>query len=461
MLKRAIGVFVVSAMALPSLAAALPVSGAPTNPADFLDVRAGHVIPGAYIVLLKEYPSGDVEAVLARHRIAHNAAFQRIKGFSANLDARQLELLKSDPDVQLVEPDVLVTAFAQPRQQFDWSKYFPKLRSSASSSAMPISSSRSSAPPSAPSSVAASSAPSVALPTGINRIDAEVSPLAAINGGGNDLDVDVAVIDSGVEKHGDLNVFKQVEFLSTSTNVSDENGHGTHVAGTVGAKDNGSGVVGVAPGARIWSVRVLDRNGSGPMSGIVAGVNYVADNASSIEVANLSLGCECASAALDEALNRAVNAGVVVVVAAGNSNKDASTFAPANNDNVIAVSAVADFNGLPGGGAASTCRSDVDDTRADFSNYGADVDIAAPGVCINSTAKGGGYALMSGTSMASPHVAGAAALYVLKNGKPTDGNGVAGVRNGLIEAAAAQDDGFGFSGDVDSHKERMLRVSAF
>jgi subtilisin len=257
-----------------------------------------------------------------------------------------------------------------------------------------------------------------------------------------------------------LNVYKQVKFTSEAS-LDDKNGHGTHVAGTIGALDNNAGVVGVAPGARIWSVKVLNAQGSGNMSDIIAGIDYVTANASSIEVANMSLGCECTSAALNTAISKAVAAGVTIVVAAGNSAKDSTTYSPANHPDAITVSAIADFNGLAGGGAASTCYSDVDDTFANFSNFGAPVDIAAPGVCINSTWKGSAYKSISGTSMASPHVAGAAALYIAKNGKPTNATGVANVRSGLIGAGVSQTGTGGFIGDPDSSHEPLLNVSGF
>jgi subtilisin family serine protease len=234
------------------------------------------------------------------------------------------------------------------------------------------------------------------------------------------VNVDVAVIDTGIDlSHPDLNVVGGVN-CSSGNSYSDGNGHGTHVAGTIAAKDNGIGVVGVAPGARLWAVRVLNNAGSGSDSDVICGIDWVTARASTIEVANMSLGgggTEPAASGCStgdpfhDAICRSVAAGVTYAVAAGNESDDAANHTPAAYDEVITVSALADFNGLPGGGAAATCRADVDDTFADFSNFGADVDLIAPGVCILSTWKGGGYNTISGTSMASPHVAGAAALY--------------------------------------------------
>jgi subtilisin len=201
--------------------------------------------------------------------------------------------------------------------------------------------------------------------------------------------------------------------------------------------DNGSGVVGVAPGARLYAVRVLNNTGSGTWASVICGVDWVTARADTIEVANMSLGgtgsdTGCNDGGLHRALCTSVAAGVTYAVAAGNESDDAANHVPAAYNEVITVSALADFNGAPGGGGAATCRNDVDDTFADFSNFGADVDIIAPGVCILSTWKRGGYGTVSGTSMASPHVAGAAGLY--KSANP--GASPAQVRLALQAAAS-------------------------
>lgn len=264
------------------------------------------------------------------------------------------------------------------------------------------------------------------LPAGIQRIFADTNPEITINGSDDyRVDVDVAVIDTGVDfQHPDLNVVGGVNCYSwipwSATCVSggdDDHYHGTHVAGTIGALDNGIGVVGVAPGARIWAVKVLSSSGSGYSSQIIAGIDWVASNSATIEVANMSLGGSGFSQAEYDAIQGAVNKGVAFAVAAGNDDADANNYSPGGFDNVLSVSALADFNGLPGGGAASTCRTDQDDTLADFSNWGPEIDIAAPGVCILSTypLEQGEYGTISGTSMASPHAAGALALLASAN----------------------------------------------
>lgn len=304
------------------------------------------------------------------------------------------------------------------------------------------------------------------LPTGINRANADASPTAAINGSDQRVNVDVAVIDTGIDlDHPDLNVYragaKSCTFLSLG--ADDDQGHGSHVAGTIGALDNTAGVVGMAPGARLWPVKVLNALGSGLNSDVICGIDFVTAHADEIEVANMSLGgsgrddgnCGRTNGdAMHESICGAVAAGITFVVAAGNDSRDASGFTPAAYDEVITVSALADFNGLPGGGAASTCRADQDDTFASFSNFGADVDIIAPGVCIYSTSSNGRYATLSGTSMAAPHVAGAAALIAATNPSATP----AQIKSKLQSTGSLD---WSDSDDPDPTKERLLNASTY
>ena len=269
------------------------------------------------------------------------------------------------------------------------------------------------------------------VPTGIERIFADNNASIGINGSDDyRVDVDVAVLDTGIDlEHPDLNVVSHTSCLNSSgtgppwnrtyfcgAGGDDDHYHGTHVAGTIAALDNGIGVVGVAPGARLWAVKICDSKGSCPSSAIIAGVDYVAANASSIEVANMSIGGAGFSQAEYDAIQGAVDAGVAFAVSAGNEDDDANNYSPGGFNNVLSVSALADFDGLAGGLGSPTCRDDQDDTLADFSNWGSAVDIAAPGVCILSTfpLEQGEYGTISGTSMASPHVTGALALLASK-----------------------------------------------
>jgi subtilisin len=256
------------------------------------------------------------------------------------------------------------------------------------------------------------------LPTGIDRIDADRNSTAGINQSDEPVDVDVAVIDTGIAPHPELTVAGGVSCVPGNPSYADDNGHGTHVAGTIGARDNDAGVVGVAPGARLWAVKVLDANGNGSWSSVICGLDWVAARSETIEVVNMSLGGDGSDGKcsrrhpLHAAICRVVKAGIPVVVAAGNESDKTAKYVPAAYNQVITVSALADSDGKPGGLGAST-HSEPDDTLASFSNFGADVDIAAPGVDIRSTWLGGAYRFLSGTSMASPHVAGAAALYLV------------------------------------------------
>jgi len=295
------------------------------------------------------------------------------------------------------------------------------------------------------------------IPTGIFRINGKLSSTHSGDGTGA-VNIDVAVIDTGIYAHTDLNVVGGTN-CTTGKGYSDGNGHGTHVAGTIAAKDNNFGVVGVAPGARLWAVRVLNSAGSGTWASVICGIDYVTAHASTIKVANMSLGGSgsagsCNDGGLHEAICNSVNAGVTYVVAAGNESDDAANHVPAAYSEVITVSALADFDGEPGGLAAPTCRVDVDDTFADFSNYGAGVDIVAPGVCILSTWNDGGYNTISGTSMASPHAAGAAALYVATHPGATPAEVKAALQ-------AAGSNNWNNGDDPDGIKEPLLDVSSF
>jgi len=305
------------------------------------------------------------------------------------------------------------------------------------------------------------------VPTGIQRIFADTNSNIDIDGTDDyRVDVDVAVIDTGVDfEHYDLNVVGGVDcsggspFKATCVDGGDDDHyHGTHVAGTIGAIDNGVGVVGVAPGARIWAVKVLDRRGSGFSSWIIAGIDWVAANADIIEVANMSLGGSGFNQAEYDAIQGAVNAGVAFAVAAGNDDDDANNYSPAAFDNVLTVSALADFDGEPGGYGSPTCREDQDDTLADFSNWGSAVQIAAPGVCILSTfpIEQGEYGTISGTSMASPHAAGALALLASAN-NPNTATDVYNLYDQVIQAG-----NFDWTDDSgDGIQEPLLDVSTF
>lgn len=304
------------------------------------------------------------------------------------------------------------------------------------------------------------------LPTGIARIFADENANITINGSDDyRVDVDVAVIDTGIDlQHPDLNVAggvictNSILFPTCTAGGDDDHYHGTHVAGTIGALDNGDGVVGVAPGARLWAVKVLNKRGSGYSSWIIAGIDWVAANANTIEVANMSLGGAGFSQAEYDAIQGAVNAGVAFAVAAGNDAADALNYSPGGFDNVLSVSALADFNGEPGGGAPATCRADVDDSLADFSNWGSQVDITAPGVCILSTypIEKGSYGTISGTSMASPHVAGALALLA----SARNPNNAADVY--YLYQQVTQAGNFNWTDDSgDGIKEPLLDVSGF
>jgi subtilisin family serine protease len=229
----------------------------------------------------------------------------------------------------------------------------------------------------------APSQPPQSKPWGITRV----------NGGTGSTSATAWVIDTGIDlNHPDLNVdVGRSRNFSTGASPDDGNGHGSHVSGIIAAKDNSIGVVGVTPGATLVAVRVLNNAGSGTNSGVIAGVDYVAGAGHAGDVANMSLGGGV-SQALDDAVVAAAATGVKFTIAAGNSSQSATLSSPAraNGPNVYTVSAFAQG-----------------DTFASFSNYGnPPIDYSEPGVSVYSCYKGGGYATLSGTSMAAPHLAG-------------------------------------------------------
>ncbi len=401
-------------------------------------------IPDHYIVML----SSNSKAASVANEMAQTHGLgighvynHAIKGFSARIPAARLAKLQADPRVLSITPDYEVNIAAPPCGTPKGGPCEPT-----------------------PTPTPGPGGGDQTVPTGVLRINGDTNSTLAGNGSGS-VDVDVAVLDTGVDiDHVDLDVVGGFNCSSgPSSKYNDGHGHGTHVAGTIGAIDNDTGVVGVAPGARIWGIRVLNNRGSGTRSDIICGIDYVTANANIIEVANMSLGgggsddglsCAQTGDAYKKAICNSVAAGVTYVVAAGNSSDDAANHLPAAYDMVITVSALADFNGEPGGGAAATCRADEDDTLANFSNYGADVDIIAPGVCINSTWIDGGYNSISGTSMASPHVAGAAALHMASN----PGASPAQVQSALISSGNLN---WNNGDDPDGIKEPLLDVGGY
>ena len=324
----------------------------------------GEIIPHQYIVVLKngtENPQILVQQAVDRGAIVPFVYYHAIKGFTMKIPNRlALNSVLKDPSVDFVEPDIKVHAFSV-------------------------------------------SSTGYSRVGGSNNID-DPHLQIGINAG-------IAIIDTGIDlSHPALNVYKQVSFVPGTSKGNDDNGHGTAVAGIAAAKDGSFGVIGIAPGARLWAVKVLDSTGTGSISTIIEGIDYVTQNAKQIDAANLSFGCQCTSSALDVAINSSIAAGVSYVVAAGNSGEDASSWSPANNPNVISVAAIADSDGKCGGLGPPTPYG-PDDSLASFSNFGSKVTIAAPGVNIYTTFMGSSYATLSGTSIATPFVTGAAALY--------------------------------------------------
>ena len=315
------------------------------------------IIPGQYIV---GYNTASVNArnmnkvgldqlsnnILERNNI-NSSALQKSfggepGGFVAMLSEKEVLHLKNDPDIASIEPDRIV-----------------KLGSCFT----------------------------VAAPTLITWNVKRV-------GYGNGIGKRAWIIDSGIDfSHPDLTVdsILSKSFLSNKPSASDENGHGTHVAGIIGAKNNSFGVLGVASGATLVSLRVLDKDGEGILSSIIQALSYVNTKGAAGDVVNMSLGADTTSQILNQQIKNTAARGIYITIPAGNDHTDTKNFSPANANgpNIYTVSAI-----------------DSLDNFASFSNYGADVDYATPGVRVLSTYMGNRYAYMSGTSMSAPHLAG-------------------------------------------------------
>jgi subtilisin family serine protease len=304
-----------------------------------------------YIVVLKDgvSDSGEVARDHGR-RLGASVEFvygHALKGYSATIPSERVAALRADSRVDYVVPDGVASAVAQ------------------------------------------------SLPWGIDRINADASSTLAGDGSGAVTNVNAYVIDSGIAAHPDLNLTGHVNFANGKN--TDCNGHGTHVAGTIAARDNVSDVVGVAPGAPLTGVKVLGCNGSGSWSGVIKGIDWVTANAVEPAVANMSLGGG-ANLAVDDAVRRSAASGVFYALAAGNEGANACNSSPARAGT--------------GAGIVTTAATDSSEREASWSNFGSCVDIWSPGVSILSTRRGGGTTTMSGTSMASPHSAGGGALYL-------------------------------------------------
>jgi subtilisin family serine protease len=319
-----------------------------------------------YIVVLEESVVNPLEVARAidQRQPGLEAGFvytNALEGFSATIPDDSVAEVRANPNVAYVERDRVVTIARQkPRQK-----------------------------------------PRQGLPWGIDRVDADISSTKAGNGRGLVSNVNAYVIDTGIHAHRDLNVVNHVNFAGDGRNY-DCDGHGTHVAGTVAAKDDARDVVGAAPGAPLTGVKVLGCDGAGLTSRAIEGIDWVTANAVRPAVANMSLSGPT-SRALDDAVRNSAASGIHYSIAAGNKGADACNYSPAS-------AGAGTNNGITT--VAATTKADA---ASASSNYGSCVDIWAPGENIISTELGGGTTTMSGTSTAAAHVGGGAALYLSWN----------------------------------------------
>jgi subtilisin family serine protease len=378
-----------------------------------------------YVVVYKSAVSNaDGQTSTLQSKVGFTPAFRyssALKGFAATLSPGQLNAVSSDPAVAFVEPDITFTAAA----------------------VQPL-------------------AAGETEPVGIRRIGAATPTQVESASGAN-----VAVLDTGIDlANSDLNAVSGINCVRSGAPAQDDSGHGTSVAGTIAAKDQGTGVVGVAPGTKLYAVKVLSKSGSGTLSQILCGINWVTTNAKAlnIKVANMSLtgpghnDNNCGNTNKDaehQAICKSIAAGVTYTAAAGNNSANLAGYIPAAYPEVLAVTAMTDTDGIPGGtGPASCISGQADDSFGTYSNYATATDqahtIAAPGTCILSDGVGGGTTTYYGTSQAAPHVAGTVALCLNDGGVAgpcsslTPAQIIAKVRS---DAAASATSANGFVGD--------------
>jgi subtilisin family serine protease len=345
---------------------------AAATPASPLQTVGNAAITDHYIVVLKDGAGQDPEEVANEHILQLGIQVRHVyqhalKGYAAVIPNAAVAAVRADERVAYVEPDYEMSATVQ------------------------------------------------SLPWGVNKIDADSSSTKAGNGLGAITNVNAYIIDSGIDaSHPDLNVVRNVNLVGGPN--TDCYGHGTHVAGTVAARDNKKVVVGAAPGVPLTGVKVVGCNGSGWTSDVIEGVDWVTANAKRPAIANISLG-GAASYSLDSAVQSSAESGIFYAVAAGNDGADACNYSPARagaSTNSGGSLILGGGTGNAENGVLTVAATDSKDREISWSNYGRCVEVWAPGGGILSTRLGGGMTAMSGTSMAAPHVGGAAALYLSK-----------------------------------------------
>ena len=391
------------------------------------EARAAAPAAAPYVVVLSDglaAPDTVMDDLLSSLRLKPRLRYgDALDGFAADLTGAQLAALRSDPAVAFIQADA-------------------DLRSAGS----------------------VAPAEGETVPPGIRRVGG-----VTVAGAHTAAAPAVAVLDSGVDlANPDLNARHGKNCVSSSVPAQDDRGHGTNVAGVIGARNTGSGVTGVAPDTAIYAVKILGRSGSGTLSQILCGINWVTANAGvlGIRVANMSVSGtgvddgNCGNTNGDswhKALCASTAAGVTWVASAGNAGADFARTIPAAYPEVLTVTAMSDTDGVPGGaGPAPSCKKgEADDRYAAYSNYAAGPaaaahTIAAPGTCVVSTKLGGGFSTYYGTSQAAPHVAGAVALCLgtAAGPGPCAGLAPAGVLQRIRADAAAGDTlASGFNGD--------------